>query len=1164
MRLSRSCVSAVFIAFGIAAAPHVAAAAPNDVAALVDPLVGTSGNGFDGATDTFPGADAPFGMVQWSPDTPSRAAGGGYYYGDSAITGFTMTHLSGPGCSVFGDVGFLPTIGGVVDPADASQAFSHASESAEPGYYSVIVGMPGIGVRLTVTPRTGLASFTFPPTRMANVIVNPSSDQAGVTDADIEIAGDREITGYATSGNFCGMPGTYTVYFAARFDRPFVAHGTWLLKELTPGAARASGPGAGAWLTFDTRDNPVVEAQSALSFVSVDGARANLRAEATTWDVDAERRATSAAWSRELARVEVAGGTATQRRIFYTALYHTMLHPNVYSDANGLYRGFDEQIHRVRAGHVEYATFSGWDIYRTLVPLLAVLEPARTSDMMQSLVDASAQMGWLPKWALANAETGVMGGDPSDPMLAGAYAFGARDFDAKAALNAMLKGATTTGGARGQGWYYPRPGLGEYQDLGYVTNDHTTNVSPVPNGASLTLEYALDDFSIAQLARALGDDRDYRGMIARAQNWSNLFDRSTGWIAPRDAAGAFLQTPVGDNGQSGFQEGTSAQYTWMVPQNMAALIDAMGGRAAAEAKLDAYFASIDGNGPNAWMGNEPSIGSPWAYLFTGQPWKAQRVVHDVMTQLWGDTPDGIPGNDDLGTMSAWYVWCAMGLYPQNPAAPVFDIGTPAFSRIAVRVPGGASIDIDAPGASPERPYVRSVTVDGRSSSKSWVPFAQSRPLHLRFTVDAAPNVAWASAPGAEPPSYAPGPVRFPPSTLASLGAPEPGALTLAPGASGAVRIALTDAGAAPAAIAWHVLAPAGIHASPSSGSATAAPGTNSPLELMLGADASAPSGLYDVVVSAASDNGATLAPVTASVRVARAGDRTRFVYVADYAANTVTPVDPRTNAYGAPIAVGKAPRAVLVSADGTRLYVADESTGDVTAVDTRTLAASETVHVGGAPYALGMSRDGATLWVAIHGDDAIVPVDVATLRAGSAVAVGKGPEEMAFSPDGTTIYVADQTDNDVSVVDTRTRKTIATIPTGVRPRSLAIAPDGKTLYVDNQGSGTISVIDVASGRQLAAIPAGMSPRRVVIAPDGRRLYVADTGSDTVTPIDTATMRALDPIVVGMNPYALAIDPSGSALYVVLGGDQRCVAVDVRTGAVGRAIATGAFPLAVAL
>ncbi|HEY9179948.1 MAG TPA: GH92 family glycosyl hydrolase, partial [Candidatus Baltobacteraceae bacterium] len=728
------------------------------VLTLVDPFVGTSGTKIGGPIDTFPGADAPFGMVQWSPDTPAQPAGGGYDYADRAITGFSLTHLSGPGCSVFGDASILPVTGTPQPPASAKQPFSHASESASPGYYAVSVGSPAIRVELTASARSGAARITFPAGAPANVIVNAASNQAGVNDASIRIVSPSEIDGSATSGNFCGMPDVYTVYFVLQFDRPMLHSGVW----------NASGPNAAAYAQFDTSSSTVVSVRSAVSWVSVDGARANLR-QTQTQTFDAVKAAAAARWQALLQRVAVDGGTPQEQRTFYTALYHVLLHPNLYSDADGRYRGFDGAVHRVRSGHDEYATFSGWDIYRTEVPLLALLAPRQTSDMMQSLVDAARQGGWLPKWSLVNGYTGVMGGDSADPIIAGAYAFGARDFDVRGALAAMIKNATDLDSPPGQGWYRPRPGLDEYERLGYVANTHTTNVSPVRNGASLTLEYALDDFSIAQFAHAIGDMRVYRTFMGRSQDWRNLFDTSSGVIAPRTAYGAFEQTPVTDNGQSGFQEGNAAQYTWMVPYDARSLIYGMGGRAAAAAALDRFFTQINAgqDKPYAWLGNEPSLSAPWIYLNAGEPWKAQRVLREALTTLYADAPDGIPGNDDLGTMSAWYVWCALGLYPINPAVREFDIGAPLFTRVRVTQPHGIMIDVRAPQASAQALYVQSAVRNRAAWTKSWTPLPEGGTLSLDVVLGAAPS-AWATAAGDAPRAYAPTLAHFPPSTTSAF------------------------------------------------------------------------------------------------------------------------------------------------------------------------------------------------------------------------------------------------------------------------------------------------------------------------------------------------------------------------------------------------------------
>ena len=348
--------------------------------------------------------------------------------------------------------------------------------------------------------------------------------------------------------------------------------------------------------------------------------------------------------------------------------------------------------------------------------------------MMQSLADAFAQSGWLPRWPVVNGPSSVMGGDSVDPVIAGAYAFGARDFDARTALRGMVKGATSTQPPPAQGWYFERWELhDDYLRRGYVVNTHTTSVAPGPNGASETLEYALDDFAIARLAQRLTTRRSTRRFCRRSSNWATLFDGTTGWIAPRDADGAFTQSPLDENGQDGFQEGNAAQYTWMVPQDLRDLVGAMGGRRAAVAKLDGFFAQLNAgpDKPYAWLGNEPSLASPWVYLSAGEPWRAQTIVREAMTTLYDDTPAGLPGNDDLGTMSAWYLWCAMGIYPQEPAVRYLDVGAPLFTSIRVSAPNGPTIVINAPQAQSANAYVQQVRLNGRPENDSWVTL----PLH---------------------------------------------------------------------------------------------------------------------------------------------------------------------------------------------------------------------------------------------------------------------------------------------------------------------------------------------------------------------------------------------------------------------------------------------------
>jgi predicted alpha-1,2-mannosidase len=1098
-------------------------------ASLIDPFVGTSGTAVGGPIDTFPGADMPFGMVQWSPDTPSQNAGGGYEYSDSSITGFSLTHLSGPGCSVFGDFAMMPLNASPTDLSKIATPFSHANEIAAPGYYEVSLGTPTIRVQLAVTDRTGLGVFTFSGPTGA-ISINPASNQAGVTDARITKIDDRTIAARATSGYFCGMPDQYTVYEVLRFDRPVAS-------LQIPAPVHGSHPFAVA--SFDTSRDPIVRVQVALSFVDERGAQRNLAAEATSWNiVDVRNRALSA-WNQMLSRLSVSGGTHDRQRQFYTALYHAMLHPNSIDDVDGRYRGYDGRIHHVRSGHHEYANYSDWDIYRTQAPLIALLAPAESSDMMQSLVDAYQSSGWLPRWALVNQPTSVMGGDSVDAVIAGAYAFGAHDFDVRAALRGMVKGATDTTDPPGYGWYLERPESADYQRLGYIPNTHTTSVSPVPNGASETLEYALDDASIAAFARAIGDERTYRRFLPRASNWATLMDTAAASIEPRDERGAFEVDPVTESGQNGFQEGNAAQYTWMVPQDLAGLVRGLGGPRSAAAKLDLLFSQINAgqDHPFAWMGNEPSIGAPWAYLAVGEPWREQDIVDTVMDTLYTDRPDGIPGNDDLGTMSAWYVWSSIGLYPQFTAVRSLDIGAPRFPHVEIRQPGGVHVIIDAAAASNKARYVQSVRVDERSLSRSWVALPQSGAMHLWFTLGDQPNASWASDPSDAMPAFAPAPPHFPASTNATVST-DTSEVDMQPGASRDIHVSVKGDAASIA-----VATQSGLNARYDSMAQTIALQAVQP-------------GLYALDVSARDEStGARLPDAVIHVRVSAAGATLPLAWIANRFSNTVMPYDARTNALGVAVNVGEEPRDGVLTPNNRRYFVALRGAQAVAVIDTAARRAIATIRVGNSPNGTAISPDGHTVWVANYDDGTIQAIDAQTLVAGVPIQVGMGPRYIAVSPDGRHVFVTDQAQNTVSDVDARTMTLSRTIPTGARPTGLTISPDGTRLYVANNGTQDVDVIDVPSGRILTSVAAGVEAQMVGMTRDGRFAYVPNFSSDTVTPIDLVHLRALPDIVIGGQPFDVQWLRDDSAALVTLRRDNALVRID-REGRVGTPLFLG--------
>jgi len=760
-------------------APSTVAPVGLEPSSLVDTFIGTGVGGKSvGSIDTFPGADMPFGMMQWSPDTfPDRASGGGYTYKNSNISGFSLTHMSGPGCAVYGDIPILPTVGAVPsDPAASNAPFSHSSEVASPGNYAVTVGNRPVRVELAVSTRAGLGRFRFPGTGPANVLFKVSDSAAGSTRSSVSVVGAHEVDGSVVSGDFCGTSGNYRLYFAARFDRSFRTFGTWHAKTVTPGARTTSKSQSGAYVTFPTATH-VVQLQVGVSFVSVADARLNIDAEIPGWDIDVLRQRDTAAWNQLLGRIQVSGGTYGDERTFYTDLYHSLLHPNVFDDANGDYIGFDGKVH-VATGYTQYANFSGWDIYRSEVQLLATLVPRQTGDMVTSLLADATQGGGLPKWPIANLESAQLNGDSADAFIASAYAFGARGFDVPAALADMVRGATDPNVSNDG--HLERQDLAEYLAKGYVQADSLDLTSLTYTvGASETLEYAIDDFAISQLAQATGDTAAYRTFLVRAQNWLHLVNPSTGFLGARRADGSFPPGPAFQRsslpgiGQVGFEEGNAIQYTWSVPQNLRGLFDAIGGNGAVVSKLNTFFTELNAGRkqPYDWAGDEPSLGAPWEYDYAGAPWRTQEVVRRIVTTLYGPTSNGEPGNDDLGAMSSWFVWAAMGLYPETPGRAELVLASPLFPHVAVTVGSGRDLVIDAPGASPSTPYVQGLDVGGLAPSSDgcggspitsvptpyvcpWLPpTATQTGAQLDVALGSSPDTTWGAAPTDAPPSF---------------------------------------------------------------------------------------------------------------------------------------------------------------------------------------------------------------------------------------------------------------------------------------------------------------------------------------------------------------------------------------------------------------------------
>ncbi|MBE1465009.1 putative alpha-1,2-mannosidase [Kibdelosporangium phytohabitans] len=885
------------VALGVLSAPAATGqpqAAVEDSARFVNPYVGTKPGGADhgtggGAGNTFPGAVVPFGMVQWSPDTVTHQHGG-YFYDDTRIKGFSLTHLSGAGCSTYQDIPFMPFAGQVTtspatDPNRYIAKFNRANETATPGYYGVTLGS-GAKVELTATQRTGAGRLRFPAGATSTLLVNTSGSVAGTEDAETVIGTDS-ISGWATSGKFCGVNHRYRVYFHAQFDRPFESVGTWKNGTVTQGnrverggsppkvdldavdapktadragkpAKRAvaptdttvSGPGSGGFVTFDSFESDTVNVRVGLSFVSADGAKGNLAAENGSFDQVKDNA--RAAWNAKLNQIQVKGGTSDERTTFHTSLYHALIQPNVFSDADGRYAGFDGRVHTT--DRPVYTNFSGWDVYRSQFQLLALLAPNEASDIARSMMLYAEQGGAWDRWTVANGYTGVMNGDPYHIIVSTAYAFGAKDFDASKALLLMLRGATQPT----QG-YVERPGLEDYQKLGYVPMGSPNVWGP----AATTLEYTSADFAIAELARRLGDSATWSAFMKRAQNWQNLYNPGNGYLNPRNKDGSF--TSFNPASSDGWVEGNGAQYAWMVPYNPRGLFNAMGGDATVVNRLDTFFKELNAGPakPFAFMGNEPNSHVTWLYNYAGAPQKTQQITRKVLTELYSPKENGLVGNDDLGQLSSWYVWAAMGMYPMIPGRAELVLNGPLFEEIVVTRPSGAKLTIRGNGANAKTPYVRGVQFNGRPSSRTWLPesFVELGGT-VDFTMSATPS-AWGEGPGDAPPS-------FRDAEVGQRGYVSPARIVIPAGTTGFVEIGAQDFSGEGARLTWTAPGPPGISVIPGGSELIVPPGAKAGRSVAVRVEPGTPEATYQVVVQFNGPQGA-LQSATLQILVAQPG-----------------------------------------------------------------------------------------------------------------------------------------------------------------------------------------------------------------------------------------------------------------------------------------------------
>lgn len=682
-----------------------------DLTKYVNPFIGTDAHGH-----TFPGASMPFGMVQLSPDT--RLEGwdgcGGYHYSDSVVYGFSHTHLSGTGVPDYCDVLFMPTTGEVrlnngSDKPGSGYAsrFDHENEKAEAGYYQVLLKDYGITAELTATKRTGFHKYSFPETNNANVIID-LFHRDKVIESSIEIINDSVVAGYRRSSYWAN---DQHVFFYAVFSTQFTKSGIALDEKIT-GEKKASGKNVKAFFTFNTILNKSVMIKVGISAVSVEGARNNLEKENTTWDFEKIKADAASAWNKELGKIYISDQDMDRKTTFYTSLYHAFLVPNLFMDADGSYRGRDQQIHKAE-GFDYYTVFSLWDTFRGEHPLFTITQEKRTADFIKTMIAQYEQGGRLPVWELAANETECMIGYHSIPVIVDAYMKGVRGFDAEKAFEAMKHSAELD-----------HFGLKFYKEYGYIPAEAEAE------SVSKTLEYAYDDWCIAVMAKALGKDDDYRKYIDRAQSYKNIFDPSTGFMRAK-MNGRWFEPFDPREVNFNYTEANSWQYSFFVPQDISGLVEMMGGEENFIESLDKLFSEssettgreqsdITGLIGQYAHGNEPSHHMAYLYNYVGQPWKTQKVARQIMDELYTEKPDGLCGNEDCGQMSAWYVLSAMGFYPVTPGAPIYTFGSPVFEEVILNLENGKTFRINARNNSKENIYIQSVELNGKKHTKSYI------------------------------------------------------------------------------------------------------------------------------------------------------------------------------------------------------------------------------------------------------------------------------------------------------------------------------------------------------------------------------------------------------------------------------------------------------------
>lgn len=722
------------LCMGLACTPAPQEKVEEDLIGYTNPMIGTDFTG-----NTYPGAQVPFGMVQLSPDNglPGWDRISGYYYPDSTIAGFSHTHLSGTGAGDLYDISFMPVTNPYktgAEPLGIYSSFSHNDESASAGYYRVLLKDYNINVELTATERCGIQRYTFPEAE-SSIFLNlkKAMNWDFTADSHIEVVDSCTIRGYRHSWGW--SPKQY-IYFQTRFSRPFDAFQLDTTAITTKDKGRI-GTAAIARFDFKTKQNEEILVTTALSGTSMEAAARNLEAEAPKDDFDFYMKQAQENWTKELAKIEVTSDDADKKTIFYTAMYHAMLAPTIYSDVDGSYFGPDGQVHQAE-GWTNYSTFSLWDTYRASHPLFTYLQPERVSDMIQCFLHFYEQHGALPLWNLYGWETDMMIGYHAVPVIVDAYLKGIGDFDPVKALEACVTTANRD----------DYRSIGFYKEKGYVASDHE-NWS-----MSKTMEYAYDDYCIARMAEAMGEKEIADEFYRRSQNYRNVFNPETSFMQPRDSKGNFIPNYDPEAYIEDICESNGWQYYWSVAHDIDGLIELTGGEARFAERLDSMFTyettdksklpifSTGMIGQYA-HGNEPGHHVIYLYNRVKQPWKTQQYAAQVMHTLYKNTPDGICGNEDCGQMSSWYVFSAMGFYPVDPISGQYEIGSPIFPEVKMYLANGKTFVVRAENVSDENIYIQSVTVNGQPYNKSYIThemIMQGDTIH--FVMGNKPGPVW--------------------------------------------------------------------------------------------------------------------------------------------------------------------------------------------------------------------------------------------------------------------------------------------------------------------------------------------------------------------------------------------------------------------------------------